>query len=136
MKSQMHKLSWFFFSEKNLDPIENFIEDVITDYCYEGQPYVKIKSKTELKLEKAHQERKKNKKESLYEKMKVKYESELFSEVSWAKYGGTFFDTKAKQQDYFECICGSDLGGFQLEFVSISRIINHMTCFKFKCSNC
>ena len=109
MKSQIHKLSWFFFSEKILEPIENFIEDVITDYCYDGQPYVKIKTKTELKLEKAHQKRKKNKKESLYEKMKVKYESELFSEVSWAKYGGTFFDTKAKQQDYFECICGSDL---------------------------
>ena len=105
-----------FFSEKILDPIENFIEDVITDYCYEGQPYVKIKSKTELKLEKAHQERKKNKKESLYEKMKVKYELELFSEAELLlsqkqakKFGGTFFDTKAEQQDYFECICGSDL---------------------------
>ena len=101
-----------FFSEKILDPIENFIEDVITDYCYEGQSYVKIKSKTELKLEKAHQERKKNKKESLYEKMKAKYELELFSEViqpQAKKFGGTFFDTKAEQQDYFECICGSDL---------------------------
>ena len=29
----------------------------------------------------------------------------------------------------------SDLGGFQLEFVSISRVINHMTCYKFKCSH-
>ena len=108
---------------------------MITDYCYEGKPYVKIKSKTELKLEKAHQERKKNKKESLYEKMKAKYELELFSEViqpQAKKFGGTFFDTKAEQQDYFECICGSDLGGFQLEFVRISRFINHMTCYKFK----
>ena len=26
-------------------------------------------------------------------------------------------------------------GGFQLEFVSISRIINHMTCYKFECSH-
>ena len=25
----------------------------------------------------------------------------------------------------------SDSGGFQLEFVSISRVINHMTCYKF-----
>ena len=24
-----------------------------------------------------------------------------------------------------------DNGGFQLEFVSISRVINHMTCYKF-----
>ena len=24
----------------------------------------------------------------------------------------------------------SNLGGFQLEFVSISRVINHMTCYK------
>ena len=26
-------------------------------------------------------------------------------------------------------------GGFQLEFVSISQVINHMTCYKFKCSH-
>ena len=26
-------------------------------------------------------------------------------------------------------------GSFQLEFVSISRVINHMTCYKFKCSH-
>ena len=28
-----------------------------------------------------------------------------------------------------------DEGGFQLEFVSISRVINHMTCYKFECSH-
>ena len=27
------------------------------------------------------------------------------------------------------------IGGFQLEFVSISRVINHMTCYKFDCSH-
>ena len=27
------------------------------------------------------------------------------------------------------------LGGFQLEFVSISRVINHMACYKFECSH-
>ena len=27
------------------------------------------------------------------------------------------------------------LGGFQLEFVSISRVINHMTCYKFEYSH-
>ena len=26
-------------------------------------------------------------------------------------------------------------GGFQLEFVNISRVINHMTCYKFECSH-
>ena len=26
-------------------------------------------------------------------------------------------------------------GGFQLEFVSISRVINHMTYYKFECSH-
>ena len=26
-------------------------------------------------------------------------------------------------------------GGFQLEFVSISRVINHMTCYRFECSH-
>ena len=28
------------------------------------------------------------------------------------------------------------MGGFQLEFVSISRVIDHMTCYKFECSQC
>ena len=27
------------------------------------------------------------------------------------------------------------IGGFQLEFVSISRVINHMTCYKLECSH-
>ena len=27
------------------------------------------------------------------------------------------------------------IGGFQLEFVSISRVIDHMTCYKFECSH-
>ena len=105
------------FSDKVLDPLEQFIEDLITERCYEGQPYVKIKSKTELKLEKAHQERLKNKKESLYEKMKAKYDLELFSETAYLrhseeikKWNGTFFDTKTEQQDYLECICGTDQG--------------------------
>ena len=31
--------------------------------------------------------------------------------------------------------CLLDKGGFQLEFVSINRIINHMTCYKFECSH-
>ena len=26
-------------------------------------------------------------------------------------------------------------GGFQLEFISISRVINHMTCYKIECSH-
>ena len=26
-------------------------------------------------------------------------------------------------------------GGFQLDFVSINWVINHMTCYKFKCSH-
>ena len=26
-------------------------------------------------------------------------------------------------------------GGFRLEFLSISRVINHMTCYKFECSH-
>ena len=27
------------------------------------------------------------------------------------------------------------MGGFQLKFVSISQVINHMTCYKFECSH-
>ena len=36
--------------------------------------------------------------------------------------------------DFFEKVDNSDYGGFQLEFVSISRVINHMACYKFECS--
>ena len=28
-----------------------------------------------------------------------------------------------------------NLGSFQLEFLSISQVINHMTCYTFKCSH-
>ena len=28
-----------------------------------------------------------------------------------------------------------EMGGFQLEFVSISRVINHMACYNFECSH-
>ena len=30
----------------------------------------------------------------------------------------------------------SDIGGFQLEFVSVSQVINHMTCYKFSALIC
>ena len=39
---------------------------------------------------------------------------------------------------YYQLVrCGSikDQDGFQLEFVSISQVINHMTCYKFECSH-
>ena len=26
-------------------------------------------------------------------------------------------------------------GGYQLEFLSIGRVINHLTCYKFECSH-
>ena len=29
----------------------------------------------------------------------------------------------------------TDIGGFQLEFVSLSRVVDHMTCHKFECSH-
>jgi hypothetical protein len=32
--------------------------------------------------------------------------------------------------DVATCCTLADIGGFQLEFVSISRVINHMTCYK------
>ena len=43
---------------------------------------------------------------------------------------------KAKKiKDNLEDMIEPYLGGFQLEFVSISRVINHMTCYKFECSH-
>lgn len=99
------------FAADILDPIEQIIEEVITQTCYDGIPYEKVKSKTEIKLEKAKVERMAKQKQSLYEKLKPMYELQLFSEVikkpkTW---NGTFFNTKVEQQTYFECICGSDL---------------------------
>ena len=100
------------YVDMELDPIDQFIEDLITERCYEGQNYVKVKTKTELQLEKAKKERK-AKKESLYEKLLPMYQLELGSEVikpnRQKRWNGTFFDTKVERQDYFECICGSDL---------------------------
>ena len=97
------------FANKVLDPLDQFIEDIITERCYNGKPYAKIKTETELKLEQLHN---KKKKESLYEKMKPMYEMELGSEVikpnRGKKWRGTYFDTKVEQTDFFECLCGVD----------------------------
>ncbi len=100
------------FADKDLDSIDSFIEQIITERCYDGQSFVKVKTQTELKLEKAKKERL-AKKESLYDKLRPMYELELGSEVikpnRQKKWHGTYFDTKVEQQEYFECICGSDL---------------------------
>ena len=43
---------------------------------------------------------------------------------------------KAKKiKDNLEDMIEPYLGGFQLEFVSIRRVINHMTCYKFESSH-
>ena len=36
---------------------------------------------------------------------------------------------------YLELELNMDIGGFQSEFVSIRWVINHMTCYKSKCSH-
>ena len=100
-------------SASNFDPIDEFLETLITERVYDGDEYVKVKTETELKLEKAKKDRR-AKKESLYDRLKPMYELELGgSEVikpnRQKHWNGTFFDTKVEQQDYFECICGSDL---------------------------
>ena len=103
-------------SSNNFDSIDEFLETLITERCYDGEEYVKIKTETELKLEKAKKDRQ-AKKESLYDKLKPMYELELglsynaseYAKQSSSYYNGKFFDTKVEQQDYFECICGSDL---------------------------
>ena len=100
------------FAGKDLDPIDTFIEDIITERCYDGKPYEKVKTKTELKLEKEMEE-KRAKKDSLYNKVLPMYEQmlggEIFNKNRNRKWNGTFFDTKVEQTDFFECICGSDL---------------------------
>ena len=107
--------SLYFDKASASDPIDEFLETLITERVYDGDEYVKIKTQTELKLEKAKKDRQANK-ESLYDKLKPMYELELgltYNATEYAKqktsWNGTFFDTKAEQQDYFECICGSDL---------------------------
>jgi dynein heavy chain len=39
------------------------------------------------------------------------------------------------QANLHKALDNFDQGGFQLEFESISRVINHMTCYKFECSH-
>ena len=108
--------SLYFDKASASDPIDEFLETLITERVYDGDEYVKIKTQTELKLEKAKKYRQ-AKKESLYDKLKPMYELELglsynaseYAKQSSSYYNGKFFDTKVEQQDYFECICGSDL---------------------------
>ena len=47
---------------------------------------------------------------------------------------GPFADMDNKKEKYLEHQ-SKVIGSFQLEFVSISRIINHMTCYKYECSH-
>ena len=49
-----------------------------------------------------------------------------------SKYIAFFYDEISTWQKRLSNV---DQGGFQLEFVSISRIINHLTCYKFECSH-
>ena len=61
---------------KNLDTIEQFLENLISERCYDNIPFVKVKTQTELQFEKVKEQRK-AKKESLYEKLRPMYELEL-----------------------------------------------------------
>ncbi len=104
----------FVDSLNNMDNVDAIIEDMITEHCYDGQPFVKVKTATELKLEKEKKARDASKAESLYEKLKPMYELQLgYEELDYKrqtkKWHGTFFDTKVEKQNYFECICGADL---------------------------
>ena len=47
---------------------------------------------------------------------------------------GPFADMDNKKEKYLEHQ-SKVIGGFQLKFVSISQVINHMTCYKFECSH-
>ena len=47
---------------------------------------------------------------------------------------GPFADMDNKKEKYLEHQ-SKVIGGFQLEFVSMNWVINHMTCYKFVCSH-
>ena len=47
---------------------------------------------------------------------------------------GPFADMDNKKEKYLEHQ-SKVIGCFQLEFVSMNRVINHMTCYKFVCSH-
>ena len=64
------------YFDKNLDTIEQFLENLISERCYDNIPFVKVKTQTELQFEKVKEQRK-AKKESLYEKLRPMYELEL-----------------------------------------------------------
>ena len=52
-------------------------------------------------------------------------------------FSATSFESFKKWIDKKSSIAESDVdkGGFQLEFVSTSQVINHMMCYKFECTH-
>ena len=46
-----------------------------------------------------------------------------------------YYNTDKNQFNGPDVTLTNNNGGFQLEFVSVSRVINHMTCDKFECSH-
>eukprot|EP00095_Tigriopus_kingsejongensis_P004239 maker-scaffold711_size108467-snap-gene-0.24 protein:Tk04239 transcript:maker-scaffold711_size108467-snap-gene-0.24-mRNA-1 annotation:"e3 ubiquitin-protein ligase shprh" len=104
-----------FADQQTLDDVDQSIERVITQRCYEGKPFDKAEA------EKQASEHKKPKKESsTYKRLKDHYDMQLagLSEAceltetyrkARRRWNGSFFDTKVERGEYFECICGTEL---------------------------
>ena len=59
------------------------------------------------------------------------YQMSFFHFCKWIHFGISSFVTIYKVTSTVSNAGSAGIGGFQLEFVSISRVINHMTCYKF-----
>ena len=53
----------------------------------------------------------------------------IFGDISY------MFSCTSSSSKRFKPSIANEPGGFQLEFISISWVINHMTCYKFECSH-
>jgi len=98
---------------KPLSDIDQVIEEVISNSCYEGKEYEKPFTPKTKVTEKPKVE-KTSKKGQVYEGLKNLYERSLPGSLAWyasqkrsGEYYRNYFDTKVKQRAYFECICGS-----------------------------
>jgi hypothetical protein len=118
------------------DPVTTAIEEVITRRVYNGIPFDREARDAKAAAHAANAKPK----PKLYDKLKSKYDMILAdmseaNQESRRRWNGTYFDTKVGQQDYFECVCGSELladydSKFRVQCVSC-QLWQHAECVKY-----
>ncbi len=135
-----------FYVDQPLDNIDQVIEDVITEHCYDGKAYSKEEVEASMSVH-----RKAKKEPSTFQKLKSLYDArmaemseacELTEEYKKARkrWNGSFFDTKVQQSEFFECICGAEAheaeydGKYRVQCVEC-KLHQHAECVKYDVGN-